>query len=251
MRIVVVGASSGLGRCIGIGLAQRGDHVALLARRRDRLEGAAAEAGEWTLAIECDVTDEASCQSAIDEAVAGLGGIDGLVYAPGIGPLVRVADMDTHAWQAVFATNVTGAAVLTAAALPHLEASGGTALYLSSVSASLTPPWPGLGAYAVSKAALDKLVEALRQEHPTVGFTRFVVGDCAGGDGEGMTEFANGWDSELAMELAPIWVERKLISGSLIAVDELVTAAHSVLQGGASLSIPSITVTPRPTPATE
>ena len=251
MRIVVVGASSGLGRCIGIGLAQRGDQVALLARRRDRLEGAAAEAGEGTLAIECDVTDEASCQAAIVEAVAGLGGIDGLVYAPGIGPLVRVADMDTHAWQAVFATNVTGAAVLTAAALPHHEASGGTALYLSSVSASLTPPWPGLGAYAVSKAALDKLVEALRQEHPTVGFTRFVVGDCAGGDGEGMTEFANGWDSELAMELAPIWVERKLISGSLIAVDELVTAAHSVLQGGASLSIPSITVTPRPAPAAE
>ena len=115
----------------------------------------------------------------------------------------------------------------------------------------MTPPWPGLGAYAVSKAALDKLVEALRQEHPTVGFTRFVVGDCAGGEGEGMTEFASGWDSELAMELAPIWVERKLISGSLIDVDELVTAAHSVLQGGASLSIPSITLTPRPAPATE
>ena len=64
-----------------------------------------------------------------------------------------------------------------------------------------------------------------------------------------MTEFANGWDSDLATELAPIWVERKLISGSLIDVDELVTAAHGVLQGGASLSIPSITITPRSAPA--
>jgi NAD(P)-dependent dehydrogenase (short-subunit alcohol dehydrogenase family) len=248
VRIVVVGASSGLGRCIGIGLAQRGDRVALLARRRDRLEGAAAEAGEGTLAIECDVTDPVSCQAAIEEAAAGLGGIDGLVYAPGIGPLVKLADLDADTWQSVFATNVTGAAVLTAAALPHLEAAAGTAIYLSSVSASLTAPWPGLGAYAVSKAALDKLVEALRVEHPTVGFTRFVVGDCAGGEGESMTEFASGWDSDLAMELGPIWVEHKLISGSLIEVEELVGAAHSVLQGGASLSIPSITLAPRPSP---
>ncbi len=82
-------------------------------------------------------------------------------------------------WRRVFDTNVIGAAIVTSAAIEHLTASGGTAAYLSSVSASLTPPWPGLGAYAVSKAALDKLVEAWRAEHPTVGFTRVVVGDCA------------------------------------------------------------------------
>ena len=60
MRTVVVGASSGLGRCIGTGLAQRGATVALLARRRARLDDAAKEAGPGTLAIECDVTDESS-----------------------------------------------------------------------------------------------------------------------------------------------------------------------------------------------
>ena len=81
MRTVVVGASSGLGRCIGIGLAQRGARVALLARRRDLLGDAAREAGPETLAIECDVTDEASCRSAIADAASGLGGIDALVYA--------------------------------------------------------------------------------------------------------------------------------------------------------------------------
>ncbi len=83
---------------------------------------------------------------------------------------------------------------MTSAAIPHLTASGGTAAYLSSVSASLTPPWPGLGAYAVSKAALDKLVEAWRAEHPSVGFTRVVVGDCAGGEGDSQTEFPMQWD---------------------------------------------------------
>ena len=53
-----------------------------------------------------------------------------------------------------FDTNVVGAALVTAAALPHLAASNGVAVYLSSVSASLTPPWPGLGAYTVGATPL-------------------------------------------------------------------------------------------------
>jgi NAD(P)-dependent dehydrogenase (short-subunit alcohol dehydrogenase family) len=246
MRTVVVGASSGLGRCIGIGLAQRGAHVALLARRRARLEDAAVEAGPGTLVIECDVTDEKSCRSAITDAAAGLGGIDALVYTPAIGPLARLADMDAATWRRVFDTNVTGAALITAAAIPHLSTSAGKAVYLSSVSASLTPPWPGLGAYIVSKAALDKLVEAWRVEHPGIGFTRLIVGDCAGGTGDAQTGFANDWDQELAAELAPIWVSRNYIAGALIEVDELVAIVDAVLRAGGSMSMPSVTVAPRP-----
>ena len=86
-------------------------------------------------------------------------------------------------------------------------------MFLSSVSASLTPPWPGLGAYIVSKAALDKLVEAWRAEHPDIGFTRLVVGDCGGGEGDSRTEFAEGWDPELAAELATVWSTRGYMSG--------------------------------------
>jgi NAD(P)-dependent dehydrogenase (short-subunit alcohol dehydrogenase family) len=246
VRTVVVGASSGLGRCIGIGLAQRGAHVALLARRRTRLDAAAREAGSRALPIVCDVTDESSCQSAIDDAAAGLGGIDALVYTPAVGPLSRLVDIDAETWRRVFDTNVTGAARITAAAIPHLAATAGTVAYLSSVSASLTPPWPGLGAYIVSKAALDKLVEAWRAEHPGIGFTRLVVGDCGGGEGDSRTEFAKEWDNELAAELAPVWFERGYLSGALIAVDELVSVVDAVLRGGASLSMPSVTVAPRP-----
>ncbi|HET6664444.1 MAG TPA: SDR family oxidoreductase [Acidimicrobiales bacterium] len=246
MRTVILGASSGLGRCIGIGLAQRGARVALLARRRGRLDDAAKEAGSGAVAVTCDVTDEASCRSAIAEAAAELGGIDALVYTTGIGPLARLADTDAETWRRVFDTNVTGAALATAAALPHLTAAAGTAVYLSSVSASLTPPWPGLGAYVVSKAALDKLVEAWRVEHPDVGFTRLTVGDCGGGEGDSRTGFADGWDPQLAAELAPVWMARSYLSGSLIDVEHLVAVVESVLRGGATLSMPSVTVAPRP-----
>jgi NAD(P)-dependent dehydrogenase (short-subunit alcohol dehydrogenase family) len=246
LRTVVVGASSGLGRCIGIGLAQRGAQVALLARRQELLDTAAKEAGPGTLAIACDVTDEASCRNAVADAASGLGGIDALVYASGIGSVARIEDTSAETWRRVFDTNVIGAAVVTSAAIGELTASRGVAAYLSSVSASQTPPWPGLGAYAVSKAALDKLVEAWRAEHPTVGFTRVVVGDCGGGEGDAQSQFATGWDPDLAAEFFPVWMARNYMTGSLMDVEHLIGMVDAVLRGGASVAIPSITVAPRP-----
>ncbi|EFC80157.1 SDR family oxidoreductase [Parafrankia sp. EUN1f] len=245
MRTVVVGASSGLGRCIGVGLAREGAPTALLARRRDRLAEAAKEAGPGALAIECDVTSADSCKRAIEEAANGLGGIDALVYSPGVGPLIRLADIDAETWHSTFATNVIGASLITAAAIPYLTESGGTAAYLSTVSASVTDPWPGLGAYAVSKAALDKLVEAWQVEHPKVGFTRVVVGNCVGGEGDSMTEFSSGWDLGLVTEVHPIWASRGYITENFLPVDELVRVVHNVLRNGASTSVPTVVVGPR------
>jgi NAD(P)-dependent dehydrogenase (short-subunit alcohol dehydrogenase family) len=247
---VVVGASSGLGRCIGVGLAQRGARVALLARRLDRLERAAREAGSDAVAIPCDVTDADSCHAAVAKAAGELGGIDALVYAPAIGPLARLVDLDVETWRRAFDTNVIGAAMLTAAAIPHLSAAKGRAIYLSSVSASITPPWPGLGAYVVSKAALDKLVEAWRVEHADVGFTRLVVGDAGGGAGESQTGFNSGWDPALTAELVPLWLQRGLLSGALLNVEELVELVHAILKSGASVAVPSVTIVPR-TPKTQ
>ncbi len=246
MKTVVVGASSGLGRCIAVGLARRGDDVAVMARRYERLTEAAKEAGPGTLAIACDVTDAESCRSAIEEAAAGLGGIDALVYTAGIGPLRMLVDTDAETWRRTFDTNVIGASLVTAAAIPHLTASSGVAAYLSSVSASLTAPWPGLGAYAVSKAALDKLIEAWRVEHPSLGFTRVVVGDCAGGEGDSMTQFPMEWDSEVFMEVHAHWERRNYLAGALLDVESLVNTVHHVLRAGATACLPTVAVVPRP-----
>jgi NAD(P)-dependent dehydrogenase (short-subunit alcohol dehydrogenase family) len=245
MRTVVVGASTGLGRCIGIGLAQRGAEVALLARRHDLLVDAAKEAGAGTLAIACDVTDGASCRNAVAEAVGGLGGIDGVVYAPAVGVLRRIEELEPDDWRRTFETNVIGATTFTAAALPHLVESSGTVAFLSSVSASVTPPWPGLAAYTVSKAAMDKLVEAWRAEHPNVGFTRVVVGDCGGGEGIAQSQFTSNWDLELAAQVYPKWIEKGLLAGSLMDVDELIAIVEAVLRCGATATIPSIVAMPR------
>ncbi len=246
-KTVVVGASSGLGRCIGIGLAQRGDQVALLARRRERIEGAAKEAGSGAVAIECDVTDEASCRSAISTTADAFGGIDNLVYTPAIGPLVRLVDTDAETWRRVFDTNVTGAAIATAAAIPYLTASAGKVVYLSSPAGSFGPPWPGLGAYGVSKAALERLIEAWRAEHPDIGFTSLIAGECAGGEGDSQTAFNTGWDRELAMENYPLWLSRGCMPGQLMPVEDLVEVVHTILRTDAATSMPVVVARGAPT----
>jgi len=245
MRVVVVGASSGLGRCIGVGLARRGEQVALLARRQEQLDRAAAEGGDGALAIACDVTDDASCRAAVEQAVAGLGGIDVVLYCTGLAPLGKIEELDVETWKQAFLTNVIGATEFTRTVLPHLREANGMAAYLSSVSASLTAPWPGLAAYTVTKAALDKLVEAWRAEHPDVGFTRIVVGECVGGEGEGGSQMTDAWDQDLAMAMFPVWAERGLITDKFMDVDHLVDAVAGVLRCGATATIPSVAITPR------
>jgi len=239
-RTVVVGASSGLGRCIGVGMAQRGDRVALLARRRQRIEAAAQEAGPNAFAVECDVTDEASCRSAIAAAADALGGIDNLVYTPAVGPLVRMVDTNAETWRRIFDTNVIGAALVTAAAVPHLTASAGKVVYLSSDAGTFGPPWPGLGAYGVSKAALERLVEAWRAEHPDIGFTSLIVGECAGGEGDGQTGMNIGWDRDLAMQAVPLWSSRGCMPGKLMPVEDLVEVVHTILRTNSATSMPVV-----------
>ncbi|SPM32446.1 NADP-dependent 3-hydroxy acid dehydrogenase YdfG [Mycobacterium rhizamassiliense] len=246
-RTVVVGASSGLGRCIGIGLARRGDQVALLARRRERLDTAAKEAGGGAIAVECDITDQASCQAAIGEVANAFGGIDNIVYTPAISPLVRMVDTDADTWRRIFDTNVVGASLVTAAAIAHLTESAGKVVYLSSDAGPYGPVWPGLGAYGVSKAALERLVEAWRSEHPEVGFTNLIVGECAGGEGEAATGMNAGWDTDLTMQAYPLWVSRGCMPGKLMPIEDLISVVHTILSTNSSTSMPLVVARGAPT----
>lgn len=249
LRVAVVGASAGLGRCIGVGLAKAGARVAFLARRHDRLVDAVSEAGNGAAAVACDVTDGAACQRAMTEVAETFGGLDALVYTTGMGILAPLTDVTAEQWGNLFATNVTGASLVTAAAAPHLAATTGSAVYLSSLSASYSSPWPLLGAYAVSKAALDKLVEAWRIEHPNIGFTRLAVGDCFGGEGDSQTEFNKTWDPEALDNAIRYWMDNGYMQGGLVDADHLVDVVHSVLTCGKSSFIPYLTLAPRPSGA--
>ena len=78
-----------------------------------------------------------------------------------------------------------------------------------------------------------------------MAFTRLIVGDCGGGEGDSRTGFADEWDSELAAEVGQEWLARSYLAGSLIDVEHLVAVVDAVLRGGPSVSLPSVMVTPR------
>lgn len=179
-RVLLIGGSAGIGRVVGRVLCAAGARVAFAARRGELCEEAAKEADGTAIGLGCDVTDEAQCQRVVEEAVEGLGGVDDLVYSTGLISLIALADADAGAWRRVLETNVVGASLVTRAVLPHLRRSRGTAVYLSSVS-SRGGPWPGLGLYTSSKAALDRMIETWRSEHPDLGFARVLVGPTAEG----------------------------------------------------------------------
>ena len=156
-------------------LSARGASLALAARRRPKVEALASRLGNGAVALKCDVCDEDSSHRVVDAAAEALGGLDAVVYTPAILAMSMLMDADAQFWDEAFRTNVTGAALVTQAAVPHLREGRGRILYLSSVSAS-GPPWPGLGVYIASKAALERMVEAWRAEHSEVLFTCLSLG---------------------------------------------------------------------------
>src|SRR5439155_8658441 len=106
VRVLVVGASSGIGRAVALQAVDAGARVVLAARRADKLAEAAAAAGDRASTAVCDVRDPGQCHAVVRDAVAQLRGLDVVVYATAIDPLVRLVDTDAERWRAVFETNV-------------------------------------------------------------------------------------------------------------------------------------------------
>jgi len=245
-RIVVVGASTGLGRCIGIGFAARGERVTVMARRLDKIQEAAEEAGNDAIAIECDVTDREACGVALDAAAEAMGGIDAVIYAAAIGPITRVSEATSEQWLSTFSTNVIGANNISQAALPHVTESAGNVIFLSTTGASYTGPWGGLSVYQVTKAALNRLADHWRVEHPGINYTVVTIGECGGGEGDAQSQFNVDWDRELMGQFAGSWFERQLLSGSFIDVEHLIDQLHGLVTAGQSIQVPSMVIIPRP-----
>jgi len=191
-----MGASSGIGRAVGLAASAAGADIALAARQYDQLTEVAREAGPNAIALQCDVRVPIACELAVRAAVQHLHGLDVVVFATGVNHLAMLVDTPLEAWRDVLETNLIGAALTTRAVLPELRTSGGRIAYLSSHSVGR--PWPGLGAYAASKAGLDAMINAWRNEEPGVSFTRVIVGPT-------ITGMADDWDPATAAAMFDRW----------------------------------------------
>ncbi len=164
-RVMVTGASRGIGRAAAIAFAARGDDVVLVARSSDGLAAAAREAealGVHAEAIPIDVTDQASVTAGVERALAR-GPVDTLVNNAGVFQQTLFLSQDP-AWQRhELDVNYFGAQRVTRAILPSMIARGaGTIVNVSSLIGSI--PCPTVANYCASKAALDAWSHALRGE---------------------------------------------------------------------------------------
>jgi glucose 1-dehydrogenase len=171
MRILLTGASRGIGRAIAERLARPDASLALCAAAPSRDLDEAAEAcrgyGARVEALSGDLAARETPARLVEAAVAAFGGLDAVVSNAGIALPGRLDEIDEAAWDRVFAVNARSAWLLARAAYPHLAAARGAFLAVASMSG--VEPYPGVGAYSASKAALIMLVRTLALEWAASG----------------------------------------------------------------------------------
>lgn len=161
-RVLVTGASSGIGEGTARELAAEGTRVACVARRKERIEELADEIGGF--AIEADVTDEAEARRTVDEAAEALGGLDAVLNIAGVQLLAPFSDGRSDEWRTLLDVNVFGLLVVTHAALRHLrEAGGGDVVNMGSIAGRKVTGAEG-AVYSGTKFAVHAISEAIRQE---------------------------------------------------------------------------------------
>ncbi len=176
---LVTGASSGIGEATARALAARGATVALVARRRDRLEELAerighggdsgGDGGGQALVIEADVSEREQAQEAVERTVSELGRLDTLVNNAGVMLLGPAVDAPLEEWERMLSVNVAGLLYCAHAAVPHLlsAAADGTRrvadmVNISSVAGRVARS--GSGVYNLTKHGVGAFSESLRQE---------------------------------------------------------------------------------------
>jgi NADP-dependent 3-hydroxy acid dehydrogenase YdfG len=166
---LVTGASSGIGAATAQRLAADGSGVALVARRRDRLEEVAARIGRGALVVEADISDPEQAASSVERTVAELGRLDLVVNNARVMLLGPALESPTEEWERMVALNVQATLSVTHAALPHLVRAAADSprevadlIFISSTAGRVAGP--GGGVYSLTKFGVAAFAESLRQE---------------------------------------------------------------------------------------
>ncbi|MFJ5231300.1 SDR family NAD(P)-dependent oxidoreductase [Kitasatospora sp. NPDC088391] len=176
--VLITGTSSGIGLAAAVAAAAAGFRVVATLRdtaKSGPLLAAAESAGvaERVRVQQLDVTDPASVAAAVDEVVAEYGRLDAVVNNAGAGALGTVELAGTELFRRALEVNFLGVVDLTRVALPHLRASGGRVVTVSSVGGVVGQPFNE--AYCASKFAVEGFLESLAPVAASTGVTVTVV----------------------------------------------------------------------------
>lgn len=163
-RVLVTGATSGIGRATAAAVIAAGGRVALLARSADDVQDLAHELGERATPAVGDVTDPDSVATAVSAAADAMGGLDGLVCSAGAVRPGGIMATTPDDWRRTFDVNVLGVLHAVGAALPHLRAASlADVVNISSMSGRRRAS-VAMGIYSASKFAVHVLSDSLREE---------------------------------------------------------------------------------------
>lgn len=173
---IVLGASSGLGAECARALASAGANVAVVARRKEKLESLASELeglGVRAMAIAADATDDDALMAAVDQAEAELGPLWAGVNAAGISKLSRFTKHGRDKWDDVIAVNLTAAFVFGQAVAKKMVERGdpGRIVQLSSVLGRGASPVHNQVGYTAAKGGVDNLTRQMAIELAPHGIT--------------------------------------------------------------------------------
>ncbi|WGV27520.1 SDR family oxidoreductase [Halotia branconii] len=170
-RALITGASSGIGKATALAFAKAGIDVALVSRSLDKLEAvaeAARHAGAEAKAYAVDLANVSQVEKKIQAIALDFGDIDILVNSAGIAYTGALSETSLEDWQQVINLNLTSIFQCIMGILPIMRDHGtGTIINIASIAAK--QPFPGWGAYSVSKAGLIALSQTLAQEERTHG----------------------------------------------------------------------------------
>jgi NADP-dependent 3-hydroxy acid dehydrogenase YdfG len=170
-RILITGASSGIGEATADAVVAEGGAVALGARRKDRLDEIASRieaGGGRAVAIEADIGEEEQANALVARANEELGGLDGLVNNAGLMLLGLIQGADTSEWRRMIDVNLLGLLYCTNAALPVMrDGGGGDVVNVASVAGRIAAM--GSAVYNMTKWGVVGFSEALRQEGLHIG----------------------------------------------------------------------------------
>ncbi len=170
-KVLITGASSGIGEATALALVGEGADVALGARRKDRLDELAAtieREGGKAVAIQSDISDEEQATLLVEGAHEALGGLDGLVNNAGVMLLGPIQGADTTEWRRMIEVNLLGLLYCTNVAVPLLrDGGGGDIVNVSSVAGRIASL--GSGVYNMTKWGVVGFSESLRQEGAHIG----------------------------------------------------------------------------------
>jgi NAD(P)-dependent dehydrogenase (short-subunit alcohol dehydrogenase family) len=229
-RVLVVGASAGIGRAFARAAVAAGATTVVAARRRHVLDEVVREAGGGT-PIAADICIEDDRRALVEQTLEQLGGLDLVLSTVGVADLSHLLDADAASWTRTLEVNVVAQNQLLRELVPRLEP--GTVVAVASSDTAMAPR-AALVAYAASKAALETSLQGWRTEHPGIRFSCVALGATI------PTEFGDSFHGPTLGAAFGEWARHGQVQERYMDADEV--ARFLVAAYGAALDCPSLGV---------